>query len=155
MKCKSKNKKKSDVLQVNKAVSSKKDPVFEATSKLNGKKGRREGLLPSLCCFDHVPQGTKMHLFQVLSSSVVNVFPGANDSAMGDTQHKDQNTFFQCCLEEDPHFAHQVQSLERMLRVRDRLSSGALHSGCGNGGGTCAAPASRHAPALADSDEDS
>ena len=55
-----------------------------------------------------------------------------------------------------PSLCHQVvQSLERMLRVRDRLASGALHSGCGNGGGACAAPASRHAPALADSDEHS
>ena len=80
-----------------------------------------------------------MPLFQVPSSSVVDVFPGVNDSAKGDTQHKDQSMFFQSCLEEDPLFAHQVQSLERMLRVRDRLASGALHSGCGNGGGTCAA----------------
>ena len=53
---KQKEKKKSDVLQVNKAVSSKKDPVFEATSKTTEKKG-------SLCCFDHVPQGTKMPFF--------------------------------------------------------------------------------------------
>ena len=113
----------------------KKDPVFEATSKLNEKK-------VSLSCFGQVPQGTKMPLFQVPSSSVVDVFPGVNDSAKGDTQHKDQSMFFQSCLEEDPLFAHQVQSLERMLRVRDRLASGALHSGCGNGGGTCAAGAS-------------
>ena len=67
-KSKSKKKKKSGVLQVNKAVFCKKDPVFEATSKLKEKKG-------SLCCFDQVPQGTKMPLFQVPSSSVVDVFP--------------------------------------------------------------------------------
>ena len=96
-----------------------------------------------------------MPLFQVPSSSVVDDFPGVNDSAKGDTQHNDQNMFFQSCLEEDPLFAHQVQSLERMLRVRDRLASGALHSRCGNGGGACPAPASRHALALPDSDEDS
>ena len=60
VKCKSKSKKKSVVLQVNRAVSCKEDPVFEATSKLNEKK-------VSLCCFDQVPQGTKMPLFQVPS----------------------------------------------------------------------------------------
>ena len=93
-KSKSKKKKKSDVLQVNKAVSSKKDAVFEGS--------------PS----------HKDAPFQVPSSSVVDDFPGVNDSVKGDTKHKDQNMFFQCCLEEDPLFAHQVQSLERMLRVR-------------------------------------
>ena len=43
-----KKKKKNDVLQVNKAVSSKKDPGFEATSKLHEKKGRgrRRGKRP-------------------------------------------------------------------------------------------------------------
>ena len=65
-----------------------------------------------------------MPLFQVPSSSLVDVFPGVSDSTKGDTQHKDQNMFFQCCLEEDPLFAHQVQSLERMVRVRDRLAVG-------------------------------
>ena len=96
------------------------------------------------------PKAQRCPFFQVPSSSVVDVFPGVSDSAKGDTQHKDQNMFFQCCLEEDPLFAHQVQSLERMLRVRERLASGARHSGCGNGGDACAAPVSRHALALAD-----
>ena len=53
-------------------------------------------------------------------------FTGDNDSTKGDTQHKDQNLFFKSCLEEDPLFAHQVQSLERMLRVREKLASGVL-----------------------------
>ena len=110
---KKKNKKKSLV---------KKGPVFEATSKLEEKK-------VSLDCFGQVPQGTKMPFFQVPSSSVVDVFTGVNDSTKGDTQHKDQNMFFKSCLEDDPLFAHQVQSLERMLRVRDKLASGALPGG--------------------------
>ena len=45
----------------------KKDAVFEATNKLKEKKD-------SLCCFGQVPQGTKMPLFQVPSSSVSDVF---------------------------------------------------------------------------------
>ena len=113
---KKKNKKKSHF---------KKGPVFEATSKLNEKK-------VSLDCFGQVPQGTKMPLFQVPSSSVVDVFTSVNDSAKCDTQHKDQNMFFKSCLEDNPLFA----------LVRDRLASGALHSGCGNGGGICAGGAS-------------
>ena len=75
---KKKNKKKSHF---------KKGHVFEATSKLNEKK-------VSLDCFGQVPQGTKMPLFQVPTSSVVDVFTGVNDSAKGDTQHKDQSMFF-------------------------------------------------------------
>ena len=71
-----------------------------------------------------------MPLFQVPSSSGSDVFTGVNDSANGDTQHKDQNLFFKSCLEEDPLFAHQVQSLERMLRVRDKLASGVLLGIC-------------------------
>ena len=67
-----------------------------------------------------------MPLFQVPSSSVSDFFTGDNDSTKGDTQHKDQNLFFKSCLEEDPLFAHQVQSLERMLRVREKLASGVL-----------------------------
>ena len=70
-----------------------------------------------------------MPLFQVPSSSVADVFTGDNDSSKGDTQHKDQNLFFKSCLEDDSLFAHQVQSLERMLRVRDKLASGALPGG--------------------------
>ena len=97
----------------------KRDAVFEATNKLKEKKD-------SLSCFGQVPQGTKMPLFQVPSSSVSDVFTGDNDSTKGDTQHKDQNLFFKSCLEEDPLFAHQVQSLERMLRVREKLASGVL-----------------------------
>ena len=115
-----KNKNKNAVFQVNKAASSKKDPVFEATSKLNEKKGRTEGQSTSLCCFDQVLQGTKVHLFQVPSSSVVDVFPGANDSA---EMFKLQNPLFQQALKEDPHFATQVKSLELMLRVHDRVAS--------------------------------
>ena len=101
----------------------KKEAVFEATNKLKEKK-------ESLSCFGQVPQGTKMPLFQVPSSSASDVFTGVNDSANGDTQHKDQNLFFKSCLEEDPLFAHQVQSLERMLRVRDKLASGVLPGIC-------------------------
>ena len=103
-------------MSTSKAVSSEKDAVFEATSKLKEKK-------ISLSCFDQVPQGTNMPLFQVPSSSVVDVFPGVSDSAKCDTQHKDQNMFLQCCLE-DPLFAQQVQSPERLLRVRERVSAG-------------------------------
>ena len=101
----------------------KKEAVFEATDKLKEKK-------ESLSCFGQAPQGTKMPLFQVPSSSVSDVFTGVNDSANGDTQHKDQNLFFKSCLEEDPLFAHQVQSLERMLRVRDKLATGVLPGIC-------------------------
>ena len=104
----------------------KKEAVFEATDKLKEKKD-------SLSCFGQVPQGTKMPLFQVPSSSVSDVFTGVNDSANGDAQHKDQNLFFKSCLEEDPLFAHQVQSLERMLRVRDKLASGVLPGICAGG----------------------
>ena len=105
VKRKNKNKKKSDVLQ------------------LNEKKGRREGHSPSPCCFRKVPTGTKVLLSQVPSSSGVDVFSGANDSA---ETFKSQNSLFQLALEEDPHFAKQVKSLELMLRVRERLASSAV-----------------------------
>ena len=114
------NSKKSDVLQVNKAVSSKKDPVFEAKNKLHEKKGRREGQSPSLCCFRLVHQGTKVPLLQVPSSSVVDGFSGAIDSA---EMFKLQNSLFQQALKGDPHFATQVKSRELMLRVCERVAS--------------------------------
>ena len=110
------NKKKNVVLQVNKAVSSKKDPVFDATSKFNEKNGRRgEGAnRPLRVVFVRFPRSL-LHLVQTF-------FSGANDSAV---PCNSQNSLLQLALEEDPHFANQVKSLELMLRVRERLQSSA------------------------------
>ena len=111
-----KSKKKSDVLQVSKAVSSQKDAVFEATSKLKEKKG-------SLSCFDRSPRAQRCSFFRSFLRLLWTFFLVSTTRRSVTHSTRIRTMFLQCCLE-DPLFAHQVQSLERLLRVRERVSAG-------------------------------
>ena len=101
--------------------------VFKATSEiLSGEGGQR----PPPGLFSSGSPSHKGGFFSGLSSSTVDDFDvqvktGADNSA---AQYEAQNPFFQRVLEEDLHFANQVKSLELMLRVRERLESGAGES---------------------------